>query len=106
MSRKWGRRPLPSPTTALCTAVCSSTTVSYTHLVELEPWDRTKNYDRTGLETDSYDILGVKVPSMLIPVMPGQMCIRDSPYDSPGVWGDPSRIESILKDAQTNEETV
>ena len=30
----------------------------------------------------------------------------DRPYDSPGVWGDPSRIESILKDAQTNEETV
>ena len=41
-------------------------------VVELEPWDRTKNYDRTGLETDSYDILGVQVPSMLIPVMPGR----------------------------------
>ena len=36
------------------------------------PWDRTKNYDRTGLETEYYDILGVKVPSMLIPVMPGR----------------------------------
>ena len=41
-------------------------------VVELEPWDRTKNYDRTGLETSTYDILGVKVPSMLIPVMPGR----------------------------------
>ena len=41
-------------------------------MVELEPWDRTKNYDRTGLETSTYDILGVKVPSMLIPVMPGR----------------------------------
>lgn len=41
-------------------------------VVELEPWDRTKNYDRTGLETDHYDILGVQVPSMLIPVMPGR----------------------------------
>ena len=40
--------------------------------VEVEPWDRTKNYDRTGLETEYYDILGVKVPSMLIPVMPGR----------------------------------
>ena len=40
-------------------------------VVQLEPWDRTKNYDRTGLETEYYDILGVKVPSMLIPVMPG-----------------------------------
>lgn len=41
-------------------------------VVELEPWDRTKNYDRTGLESDKYDILGVQVPSMLIPVMPGR----------------------------------
>ena len=41
-------------------------------VVELEPWERTKNYDRTGLEHDSYDILGVNVPSMLIPVMPGR----------------------------------
>lgn len=41
-------------------------------VVILEPWDRTKNYDRTGLESDCYDILGVKVPSMLIPVMPGR----------------------------------
>lgn len=41
-------------------------------VVELEPWDRTKNYDRTGLETQTFDILGVKVPSMVIPVMPGR----------------------------------
>ena len=38
----------------------------------VEAWDRTKNYDRTGLESNTYDILGVKVPSMLIPVMPGR----------------------------------
>lgn len=41
-------------------------------VVQLEPWDRTKNYDRTGLDTEYYDILGVQVPSMLIPVMPGR----------------------------------
>ena len=41
-------------------------------VIELEAWDRTKNYDRTGLESNTYDILGVKVPSMLIPVMPGR----------------------------------
>ena len=41
-------------------------------VVQLEPWDRTKNYDRTGLETEMYDILGVKFPSLLIPVMPGR----------------------------------
>ena len=36
-------------------------------VIELEAWDRTKNYDRTGLESSTYDILGVKVPSMLHP---------------------------------------
>ena len=41
-------------------------------VIELEAWDRTKNYDRTGLESNTYDILDVKVPSMLIPVMPGR----------------------------------
>ena len=41
-------------------------------VIELEPWERTKNYDRTGLETETYDILGVAVPSMLIPVMAGR----------------------------------
>ena len=41
-------------------------------VVQLEPWDKTKNYDRTGLETEYTDILGVKVPKMLIPVMPGR----------------------------------
>ncbi len=41
-------------------------------VVQLEPWDSTKNYDRTGLENNLYDILGVKFPSLLIPVMPGR----------------------------------
>ena len=41
-------------------------------VVELEPWDKTKNYSRTGLETETYDILGVKIPSTVIPVMPGR----------------------------------
>lgn len=41
-------------------------------VVSLEPWDRTKTYSRTGLETDFYDILGVQIPSTVIPVMPGR----------------------------------
>ena len=41
-------------------------------VIELEPWDRTKNYDRTGLESRTCDILGVQVPNMVIPVMPGR----------------------------------
>ena len=41
-------------------------------VVQLEPWDRAKNYSRTGLETQTYDILGVEIPSTVIPVMPGR----------------------------------
>ena len=41
-------------------------------MIELEPWDKTKAYDRTGLDTPSYDILGVPISSMVIPVMPGR----------------------------------
>ena len=41
-------------------------------VVELEPWDKSKNYSRTGLESDNYDILGVSIPSTVIPVMPGR----------------------------------
>ena len=41
-------------------------------VVELEPWDKSKNYSRTGLETQTYDILGVEIPSTVIPVMPGR----------------------------------
>lgn len=41
-------------------------------VIELEPWDKTKNYSRTGLENETYDILGVHIPSTVIPVMPGR----------------------------------
>ena len=41
-------------------------------VVQLEAWDPTKNYQRTGLETEYYEILGVKIPSTAIPVSPGR----------------------------------
>lgn len=41
-------------------------------VVQLEPWDKTKNYSRTGLETETVDILGLPLPSTVIPVMPGR----------------------------------
>lgn len=41
-------------------------------VVLLEPWDKTKNYSRTGLETETTDILGLALPSTVIPVMPGR----------------------------------
>lgn len=41
-------------------------------VVELEPWDKHKNYSRTGLEMNTIDILGLAVPLTVIPVMPGR----------------------------------
>lgn len=41
-------------------------------VVELEAWDQHKNYQRTGLETETYDILGVSLPCTAIPVSPGR----------------------------------
>ena len=41
-------------------------------VVQLEAWDPSKNYQRTGLETEYYEILGVKIPSTAIPVSPGR----------------------------------
>ena len=37
-------------------------------VVQLEAWDPTKNYQRTGLESEYYEILGVNIPSTSIPV--------------------------------------
>ena len=41
-------------------------------IIELEPWDSTKDYDRMGVDEEYANILGVKVPSMTIPVKPGR----------------------------------
>ena len=41
-------------------------------VVQLENWDDTKHYDRLGIETQEYDILDHKIPSVTIPVCPGR----------------------------------
>ena len=41
-------------------------------IIELEPWDSNKDYDRMGVDEEYANILGVKVPSMTIPVKPGR----------------------------------
>ncbi|MCC8047663.1 MAG: HPr(Ser) kinase/phosphatase [Oscillospiraceae bacterium] len=46
---------------------------SQIHLVvKFESWDENKVYDRLGLEEDSEDFLGVKVPKLTIPVAPAR----------------------------------
>lgn len=41
-------------------------------IVELEPWDKAKIYSRTGLESDSMELLGIPIPYSVIPVRPGR----------------------------------
>lgn len=41
-------------------------------VVELEDWNQTTMYDRTGLTDEHVTILGVRVPYLLIPVRPGR----------------------------------
>ena len=41
-------------------------------VVQLEPWDAQKMYDRFGLSEEYEDILGIKIPALTIPVKPGR----------------------------------
>ena len=41
-------------------------------IVKLEPWIEGKMYDRMGLESEHQEILGIKIPSITIPVRPGR----------------------------------
>ncbi len=41
-------------------------------IVELEPWDSEKVYDRMGVDNEYTTILGIKVPSLTIPIKPGR----------------------------------
>ena len=41
-------------------------------IINLEQWENGKMYDRIGLDTETTEILGIKVPSITIPVSPGR----------------------------------
>ncbi len=41
-------------------------------VINLENWQQGKMYDRLGLEASTVDILGIKVPSIVLPVCPGR----------------------------------
>ena len=41
-------------------------------VVKLEPWDSQKMYDRFGLTDEYENILGIDIPSLVIPVKPGR----------------------------------
>ncbi len=41
-------------------------------VVQLEEWDDTRSYDRTGLDPEEVEILGVNLPRLTIPLNPGK----------------------------------
>ena len=41
-------------------------------VINLENWQQGKMYDRLGLESETVDILGIRVPSIVLPVCPGR----------------------------------
>ncbi len=41
-------------------------------VIQLELWDDKKSYDRLGLVEEYTDVLGIKIPSLTIPVRPGR----------------------------------
>jgi HPr kinase/phosphorylase len=40
--------------------------------VQLERWDEHREYDRLGLDESMYELFGVKVPFICMPVAPGR----------------------------------
>lgn len=41
-------------------------------IIHLEIWNQNKQYDRLGLDTEYTELLGVRVPSLVLPVRPGR----------------------------------
>ena len=41
-------------------------------VIHLEQWEENKMYDRFGLDDQTYNILGIDVPSIIVPVRPGR----------------------------------
>ena len=41
-------------------------------IVNMEPWDSDKNYDRLGLDNEVMKILGIEIPVTTVPVKPGR----------------------------------
>jgi HPr kinase/phosphorylase len=41
-------------------------------VVQLERWDPSREYDRLGIDDATYELLGIKVPLIRMPVAPGR----------------------------------
>jgi HPr kinase/phosphorylase len=41
-------------------------------VVQLERWDPAREYERLGLDDEFYDVLGLRIPMLRMPVAPGR----------------------------------
>jgi len=41
-------------------------------VIRIEEWDPSREYDRLGIEDGTIEILGVRLPSLLVPISPGR----------------------------------
>ncbi len=41
-------------------------------VIQLEPWEEGKTYERLGIESEYTDILGIEIPISVVPVQPGR----------------------------------
>ena len=41
-------------------------------VVQFEPWEQGKMYERLGIDEDYVEILGIKIPTLTVPVKPGR----------------------------------
>ena len=41
-------------------------------VVEFEPWEAGKMYERLGMDENYTDIMGIKIPSLTVPIKPGR----------------------------------
>ena len=57
---------------ALFGAVCFRDEMQIDMAVDLEPWDSEKQYERLGLRESTITLLGVSIPSIVIPVRSGR----------------------------------
>lgn len=48
------------------------TSTSVDIVISLEKWDDNKEYDRLGLDEEFTEILGIKLPKLIVPVKPGR----------------------------------
>jgi HPr kinase/phosphorylase len=84
-------------------------------VVQLERWDTTREYDRLGVDDITYEMFGVKIPLIAMPVAPGrslailvEVAARNQLLRSKGLNAARdlvSRLERQLRDAEADLET-